>query len=129
MDSIADLLSRICNAKRAEHRYIDVAWSKMKEEIVKILKSEGFIAHLLVKEEKKKKTMRIFLKYGAGRQSVIQAMKRVSRPSLRRYISSRDIPRVLGGMGIAIMSTPQGVLEGEKARALKAGGELLCLVW
>lgn len=128
-DPIANLLTRIRNAKNAEHRYIDLGWSKMIEEIVKILKNKGFIAHYLVKEEKKKKVLRLFLKYAEGRLSVIQELKRVSKPSLRKYISHQEIPYVMGGTGIAILSTSQGVMDGSEAKAKKVGGEILCLVW
>lgn len=128
-DPIANLLTKLRNAKDGEHRYIDIEWSVLKEEIVKILKERGFVAQFLVKEEKKKKTMRVFLKYGAGRQSVIQALKRMSKPSLRQYVSYKDIPYVMGGTGIAILSTSKGVMEGARARQQKVGGELLCLIW
>jgi small subunit ribosomal protein S8 len=127
-DPIANLLTKIRNAKEAEHRYIDIEWSVLKEEIVKILKEQGFISQVLVKEEKKKKTMRVFLKY-SGRTSVIQTIKRMSKPSLRQYVSYQDIPYVMGGTGIAILSTSKGVMVGQKAREQKVGGELLCLVW
>ncbi len=128
-DPIANLLTRIRNAKNAEHRYIDISWSKMIEEIVKILKAKGFIAQYLIKEERKKKTLRLFLKYAAGRQSVIQELKRVSKPSLRQYVSYSDIPYVMGGTGVAILSTSQGVMDGKAAKEKKVGGEVLCLVW
>jgi small subunit ribosomal protein S8 len=128
-DPIADLLTRISNASKAEHRFIDIGYSKLKEAIVKILKEKGFIAHYLVKEEKKIGTVRIFLKYTPSRKAIINGLKRISKPSIRRYISYKDIPRVMGGMGIAILSTPVGVLEGGVARHQKVGGELLCLVW
>jgi small subunit ribosomal protein S8 len=128
-DPIANLLTVLRNAKEAEHRYVDVSWSKMKEEIVKILKDKGFVSQVLVKEERKKKTMRIFLKYGKGRKPLFQVMKRVSKPSLRQYVSYQNIPYVMGGTGLAILSTSKGVKEGKVAREEKIGGELLCLVW
>ncbi len=128
-DPIADLLTRIRNASTARHRYLDVSWSKMREAIVKILKENGFVAHFLVKEENKKKTMRIFLKYTPQREPVINGLKRVSKPSLRRYVTHNEIPRVLGGMGISIVSTSSGVIDGKTARGKKIGGELLCLAW
>lgn len=128
-DPIANLLTKLRNAKNAEHRYIDIEWSKLKEEIVKILKDKGFVAQFLVKEEKKKKTMRIFLKYAPGRRSVFTEMKRMSKPSLRSYVTHQNIPYVMGGTGIAILSTSRGVMDGNKAREEKVGGELLCLVW
>lgn len=128
-DPIADLLTRIRNACKAQHRYIDVGFSKMKEAIVKILKEHGYVAYYLVKEEKKKKTMRIFLKYTSKREPVINGLKRVSKPSLRQYVNYKDIPHILGDMGISIVSTSKGVLEGNEARELKVGGELLCYAW
>jgi small subunit ribosomal protein S8 len=128
-DPIADLLTRLRNGSRARHRYIDVSYSKMKEAVVKILKEKGFVAHYLIKEEKKKGTMRIFLKYAAQREPVIHGLRRMSKPSLRKYVSYGQIPRVLGGMGITIVSTSKGVMEGDMARQQKIGGELLCLAW
>jgi small subunit ribosomal protein S8 len=128
-DPIADLLTRLRNASCAKHRYIDVGYSQVKEAIIKILKEKGFVAHYLVKEEKKKGTMRVFLKYGGEREPVIHELTRVSKPSLRKYVSYDQIPRVLGGMGIAIVSTSKGIMEGDTARQQKIGGELLCLAW
>src|ERR1700722_5189457 len=98
----------------------------MKEAIVKILKETGFVAQYLIKEEKKKVTMRVFLKYASERNPVIHGLTRVSKCSLRKYVSHQKIPRVFGGMGISILSTSKGVIDGEKARELKVGGELLC---
>lgn len=128
-DPIADLLTRLRNSSRARQRFIDIEWSKIKEAIVKVLKEKGFVAQYLVKEEKKKSMMRIFLKYGTSNEPLIQELKRMSKPSCRHYISYREIPKVRGGIGIAILSTPFGVLEGMQAREKKAGGELLCLVY
>lgn len=127
-DSIADLLTRIRNALMAEHLYVDVQHSKMREAIVKILKQHGFVAHYLVKEENRKGTMRVFLQYD-GRKSVIHQLKRVSKPSRRVYVSAAKIPYVFGNMGISVISTSQGILEGAVARSKNIGGELLCLVW
>lgn len=128
-DPIADLLTRIRNASMARHRYIDIELSKMKEAIVKILKNKGFVSQYLVKEENKKGTMRIFLKYAAQREPIIHGLTRVSKPSRRKYVTSDEIPRVLRGMGISIISTSKGVMEGEAARELNIGGELICLAW
>lgn len=128
-DPIADLLTKLRNANNAKHRYVDIGWSRMKEAIVKILKDQGFVAHYLIKEEKKKGTMRVFLKYGKEREPLVQGLTRISRPSLRRYISYQDIPRVMGGMGVAILSTSKGVIDGKAAKQQKLGGELLCLAW
>lgn len=127
-DPIADLLTRIRNACNARLLFLDVSHNGMKEAIVKVLKENGFIAQYLIKEEKRKKTIRIFLKY-EGRDPVIQGLERISKPSRREYVSYRDIPKVLGGMGLSIVSTSKGVLEGEKARAAKMGGELICIAW
>lgn len=126
-DPVADLLTRIRNAKEARHRYVDFAPSKMKIEIVRVLQERGFIDKFLVDE--KQRRARLFLKYAEGRDSVIKGLKRISCPSIRKYIGYKKIPRIHGGMGIAIISTPSGVLDGETARQMKVGGELLCLVW
>lgn len=128
-DPIADLLTRLRNASLARHRYIDLGYSKMKEAIVKILKEKGFVAHYLVKEEKKIGTMRVFLKYDSERKPIIHGLKRESKSSLRKYVPYGQIPRVLAGMGISIISTSKGVMEGDQAREQKIGGELLCSAW
>jgi small subunit ribosomal protein S8 len=126
-DPIADLLTRIRNARLAKHRYVDFRLSAMKLIIVKVLLEQGFVDNYLVNDEKGEG--RVFLRYTNGRDPVIQGLKRVSSPGLRRYVTYREIPKVLGGMGAAILSTPKGVLDGETARKMKVGGELLCLVW
>ncbi len=126
-DPIADLLTRIRNAKQARHRYVDFHPSKIKMEIVRVLQEQGFVDKLLVNEEKGK--ARLFLKYAGGREPVIKGLNRISSPSLRRYVGYREIPKIYGGMGIAILSTPGGIIDGESARKKKLGGELLCLVW
>jgi small subunit ribosomal protein S8 len=126
-DPIADLLTRIRNAKQARHRYVDFRVSKIKVNIIKILQEQGFVENFLINDEAGKG--RVFLKYANGREPVIQGLKRVSTPGLRRYVCTRQIPKVLGGMGIAIVSTSKGVMDGESARKQKLGGELLCLVW
>ncbi|MBS0624096.1 MAG: 30S ribosomal protein S8 [Verrucomicrobia bacterium] len=128
-DPIADLLTRIRNASAARRRYIDLPHSKLKEGVVKVLKQTGFVAHYLVKEENKKVKMRIFLKYSGERQPVLQGLKRISKPSLRKYVGCHAIPRVLSGMGIAIVSTSQGLMDGERARDARMGGELLAIAW
>lgn len=126
-DPIADLLTRIRNAKVARHRYVDFRPSKIKMEIVKILHQQGFVDRFMVNEEKGQ--ARVFLKYAGGREPVIKGLDRMSSPSLRRYVGYRQIPRIYGGMGVAILSTPGGIVDGETARQRKLGGELLCLVW
>lgn len=129
-DPIADFLTRIRNALKAEHRYVDLPWSKMRQNIAEILKSQGFIESYLVKQDNKGRgTMRLFLKYTAGRQPVIQGIKRVSKPGLRKYVQRDDIPRFYGGMGVSIISTSQGILPGIEAIKRNIGGEILCLVW
>jgi small subunit ribosomal protein S8 len=126
-DPIADLLTRIRNAKDARHRYVDMYTSKIKLSIAKVLKEQGFVDNYLVNDEQKK--LRIFIKYTEGREPVLQGLKTVSSPGLRRYVGYKSIPKILGGMGIAILSTPQGIVDGETAKRLKVGGELICFIW
>lgn len=126
-DTIADLLTRLRNAVQARQKYVDMHTSKMKFNILKVLEKQGLIEHILVNEEKGK--MRIFLKYAQGREPVLQGLKRISSPGLRRYVSSKKIPRIRGGMGTSILSTPMGIIDGETARKQNVGGELLCYVW
>jgi small subunit ribosomal protein S8 len=126
-DPIAELLTKIRNAKGAQHRYVDMSFSKIKVKILEILRGHGFIENFLVNEESYK--IRVFLRYTKARESVINGLDRISKSGLRRYIGYEDIPRVFNGMGIAIMTTPKGVVDGETARNLKVGGELLCTVW
>lgn len=128
-DPVADFLTRIRNAIGAQHRYVDVSWSKLKQNIAEILKSQGFIESYLLKVDNQRGTMRIYLKYSQGRLPVIQGIRRMSRPGLRRYVKHEDIPTFYGGMGVSIVSTSQGVLAGLDAKKRKIGGELICLVW
>ena len=129
-DPIADFLTRIRNATRAQHRFVDVDWSVMKQNIAEILKTYGFIDNLLIKHVSKQRgTIRVFLKYTQGRQPVIQGIKRMSKPGLRRYVGHQDIPHFYGGLGLSILSTSNGVMAGYEASTKKVGGELLCLVW
>lgn len=129
-DPIADLLTRVRNSLKAEHRFVDVPWSKLKQNIAEILKSYGFVENYIVKQDDSSRgTIRIFLKYAEGRSPVIQGLKRVSKPGLRRYVGSEDIPTFYGGMGLSIVSTSQGVMAGLEAKKRRIGGELLCLVW
>jgi len=129
-DPIADFLTRIRNALRGEHRYVDVSWSRMKENIAEILKNLGFIESFLIKHDSKQRgTMRLFLKYAAGRKPVILGLKRMSKPGLRRYVTRESIPHFFGGKGVSILSTSQGVIDGADAHRRNIGGELLCLVW
>lgn len=125
-DKIADLLTRLRNAASARHRFVDIHLSKMKKSIVAVLQQKGFIEQFLINEKTGK--MRIFLKYTDGREPVLSMLKRMSSPGLRRYVGSQKIPRVRGGLGMAIVSTPKGVMDGDSAREQNLGGELICLV-
>jgi small subunit ribosomal protein S8 len=128
-DPVADFLTRIRNAMRARHQKLDVPASKLKAEIARILKEEGYIANYKPTEEDGKKVIRVYLKYGANNESVIRDLKRVSRPGCRVYQGKNEIRRVQGGFGIAILTTPKGVMTGRQARREGVGGELLCEVW
>ena len=128
-DPIADMLTRIRNASRSKHPRVDLPCSKMKVEIARILKDEGYLSNFKVVDEKGKKTLRVFLRYTPDRRGVITDLKRVSRPGSRRYVAKTGIRAVVGGMGIAILSTPRGLMTGHAARKEGVGGELLCEVW
>jgi small subunit ribosomal protein S8 len=128
-DPIADLLTRIRNAARAKHPRVDVPSSKLKVEIARILKEEGYLASFKVVEEKGHKTLRVFLRYTPDRRSVITDLRRVSRPGSRRYVAKTEIKPVVGGIGVSILSTPRGIMTGQTARKEGIGGELLCEVW
>jgi len=128
-DPIADLLTRIRNASRAKHSRVDLPSSKLKVEVARILKEEGYVTNYKVVEEKGHKTLRVFLRYTPDRQPIITDLKRVSRPGSRRYVAKKGIRQVVGGMGIAILSTPRGLMTGQSARKAGLGGELMCEVW
>ena len=128
-DPIADMLTRVRNAIAARHPKVDVPASKVKAEIARILKEEGYITNFKVAEEGAKKTIKIYLKYGNTNTPVISAIERVSRPGCRVYVGSKEVPRVLGGLGINILTTPRGVMTGKSARQEGVGGEVLCHVW
>lgn len=128
-DPIADLLTRIRNALKAQHRFIEMCASNMNFRIAEILRDQGFVESVMVKEEDGRKVMRIMLKYAHNRTPVINVLKRISKPGLRRYVSSKKIPLICGGLGISIVSTSQGVMAGHEARSKKLGGELVCVVW
>ncbi len=129
-DPIADMLTRIRNANTAKHDTVDVPSSKMKLAIAAILLEEGYIKKYDLIDEGNFKTIRIALKYGADRSDrVISGLKRISKPGLRVYAGKEELPRVLGGLGIAIISTNQGVVTDKKARELQVGGEVLAYVW
>jgi len=126
-DPISDMLTRIRNANGALLPLVDVPHSKLKESIAGILKREGYIQDFSV-EGQLPKTLKLKLKY-EGKKSVIEGLKRVSTPGLRRYVGSTDIPRVRGGLGVAVLSTSEGLMTGNQARKKNLGGELLCYVW
>ena len=128
-DPIADMLTRVRNAIRARHPKVDVPASRLKTEIARILKEEGYIANFKVAEEGVKKTLKIYLKYRSDSNPVISSIERVSRPGCRVYVGQTEIPRVLGGMGINILTTPRGVMTGRDAHKERIGGEILCRVW
>ena len=129
-DPIADMLTRIRNANTAKHDTVDVPASKMKLAIADILVKEGYIAKYNIVEEGSFNTIRITLKYGADKnEKVINGLKRISKPGLRVYASAADMPKVLGGLGVAIVSTNQGVITDKEARSLNVGGEVLAFVW
>ena len=129
-DPIADMLTRIRNANTAKHDTVDVPASKMKIAIADILVDEGYIANYDLVEDGSFKTLHITLKYGVDKnEKVISGIKRISKPGLRVYANTEDIPRVLGGLGIAILSTNKGVVTDKEARKLGVGGEVLCFVW
>ena len=128
-DPVADFLARIRNAIHAKHQTVDVPSSKLKVEIARILKEEGYIANYKATEEQGHKLVRVYLKYGHDEEATISNLARVSRPGCRVYVGRNEIPRVLGGMGINILTTPKGVMTGRQARKEGVGGEVLCEIW
>jgi small subunit ribosomal protein S8 len=128
-DPISDFLTRIRNAQQAGHRRVDVPASKMKRAITKILLDKGYVQNFLDIDDGKQGLIRIFLKYDHYGQPVIKKLTRVSRPGLRKYSKSAEVPRVLNGLGIAIVTTSQGVMTDKEARKLNVGGEVLCYVY
>ena len=129
-DPIADMLTRIRNANTAKHDTVDVPSSKMKEAIAKILLDEGYIKNYEIIEDGNFKTIRITLKYGKDKnEKIITGIKRISKPGLRVYANAEDMPKVLGGLGIAIVSTNKGVVTDKEARKMNVGGEVLAFVW
>jgi len=128
-DPVADLLTRVRNGIRARHGRVEMPSSKLKVEIARILKDEGYIGNYKVAEEGKKKVLRINLRYDTEGLSVISALERVSKPGRRVYVGKNEVPKVLGGLGVAILTTPQGVMTGKAARRAGVGGELICNVW
>lgn len=128
-DPIADMLTRIRNASGARHEFVLVPASKLKTNIARILKDEGFIRDFEVLSDSTQGTIKIYLNYLDRKTAAINGLKRVSKPGLRVYVNRREIPRVYGGLGIAILSTPKGVMTGQQAWRSQLGGELLCYVW
>ncbi|API92384.1 MULTISPECIES: 30S ribosomal protein S8 [Bacillota] len=128
-DPIADMLTRIRNANMVKHEKLELPASKMKKEIADILKREGFVTDYELVEDNKQGILRIFLKYGANEERVITGIKRISKPGLRVYAKANEVPRVLNGLGIAIVSTSKGVLSDKEARSQAVGGEVLAYVW
>ncbi len=128
-DPIADMLTRVRNAMAARHPKVDVPASKLKTEIARILKEEGYIMNFKVAEEGAKKVIKIYLKYAPDSSPVVTGIERVSRPGCRAYVGKTEIPRVQGGLGISILTTPRGVMTGRTAHKEGVGGEILCRVW
>ncbi len=128
-DPIADMLTRIRNANMANHSTVEIPASKIKLAIADILKKEGFIKEYEFKKDNKQGTIKIFLKYGPNREKVLSGLKRISKPGLRVYARKGELPRVLGGLGIAIISTSQGIMTDKAARKAGVGGEVLCYIW
>ena len=128
-DPIAAMLTRIRNAVAVKHDYVNIPSSKMKLSIAKVLKDEGFIRDFETFEEGPRRFVRVHLNYTGDREPLLTGLKRVSRPGLRVYVQKREIPRVFNGLGIAILSTPNGIMAGQQAWRQKIGGEVLCYVW
>ena len=128
-DPIADMLTRIRNAVTVKHEYVNIPASKMKVAIAKVLKDEGFIRDFETFEEGPRRFLRVHLSYTDKREPLLSGLKRVSRPGLRVYVEKREIPRVYNGLGIAILSTPKGIMAGQQAWRMQTGGEILCSVW
>ena len=128
-DVIADMLTRIRNANDAKHATVDIPASNMKKAIAEILVEEGYVKSYTIIEDGKQGVIRVTLKYSAGKQKVIRGIRRVSKPGLRIYAGYEDMPRVMNGLGIAIVSTSKGIMTDKKARETKIGGEVLAFVW
>ena len=128
-DPIADMLTRIRNANTAFHDQVDVPASKIKEQIARVLKREGFVKDFQVINTGVQGVIRLFLKYGSNRERVISGVRRISTPGLRVYVKKTEVPRIFGGLGVVILSTPRGVLTGKQAKKLDVGGEVLAYVW
>lgn len=128
-DPIADMLTRIRNANQVRHEKVEIPGSNMKRAIAEILKNEGYVRDAEFVSDEQQGVIRLFLKYGKGQERVITGLKRISKPGLRVYVNHESIPRVLGGLGVAIISTSKGILTDREARQQGLGGEVLCYVW
>jgi len=128
-DPIADMLTRIRNASRTKLEKVDIPSSKIKVEIAKILKDEGYVKNVKLVKDRKQGMIRVYLKYSDDELPIIQGIKRISRPGRRTYVASDSIPRVLRGLGVAILSTPKGIQTGKQAKKDNVGGEVICHVW
>ncbi|MDO9574144.1 MAG: 30S ribosomal protein S8 [Candidatus Contubernalis sp.] len=128
-DPIADMLTRIRNANRVQLDQVEIPSSKVKLALAEILKSEGFIREFEYRKDTKQGIIRVYLKYGASKERVITGIKRVSKPGLRVYVNNDELPKVLGGLGIAVVSTSKGLMTDRDARKTGVGGEVLCYVW
>ncbi|MEE9367638.1 MAG: 30S ribosomal protein S8 [Pontiella sp.] len=128
-DPIADMLTRIRNANMAEKKVVQMPHSKIKSEIARLLKADGFIKDYTMENDEGKSVLKLFLKYTNDREPVIQGLRRISKPSCRKYVNAEEVPRVLGGIGIALLSTSSGLMTDNEARTNNVGGEVLCYVW
>ena len=128
-DPIADFLTRIRNAQSAEKNWVDIPASNLKKRIAYVLKEEKFIRDIILIQDNKQDLLRIFLNYDYGKKPVIHGIQRFSKPGCRRYVAADNMPRVLNGMGVSILSTSKGVVSNKKAKLLNVGGEVLCQVW
>ena len=128
-DPIADMITRIRNANMVGHERVEIPASKLKEQIARILYEEGYIRNYRFIEDSKQGILRVYLKYGENKEKVITQLKRISKPGRRIYVGKNKVPRVLGGLGIAILSTPQGIMTASQCRKTGVGGEVLCYVW
>lgn len=128
-DPIADMLTRIRNANVVNHEKVDVPASKMKKALAEIFKGEGFIRDYQVIDDGKQGVIRMFLKYGPNREKVITGIKRISKPGLRVYVGKDELPKVLGGLGVAVVSTTKGLMSDKQARQAGLGGEVICYIW
>ena len=128
-DPIADMLTRIRNANNAKHESVEIPASNMKKQIAQILVDEGYIKSFNVIDDGKQDVIKVFLKYGPNKSKVLQGLKRISKPGLRTYVGKEEIPQVMRGLGVAIVSTSKGVMTDKKARAAHVGGEVLAFVW